>query len=372
MDIEDLIPAAGFVQRNYCDDCGENLDLKFSNYDEEISGVRIQISGLPVLRCSECKKDHLPDLTRLALLDCHQRSVEAGSLIFASTRRPRDKKFEFTKVPFDYDPDDYFYIPGLFRKFDQGFLTPVFFNREVLLKYDSSPSYRVQFASTTYGTIYTGDEYISFGINKNGLVVMWLGDIAKMPQTEQYYLLSENVPSDHSIGSEFYDGQIECKFTDVSRENQLFKARSTFIEASFKRFGIKIAHLDDEVMSLALAFNAPVVDTDKERRHVADTGLPIHERWQVRPFNCGDYSCVNHHHWRVVRFADSEAPELPRHPGYVQLGADEIEEIKKIIANRRDQDEPVRIIHRSNPERMYELIEQAKLELLIADEGDEI
>jgi hypothetical protein len=149
-------------------------------------------------------------------------------------------------------------------------LAPVFFKREVLLKYDSSPSYRVRFASTTYGTIYTGETYIPFGINKNGLVVMWLGDIAKMPESEQYYIRSENVPSDHSIGSEFYEGQIECVPTKASRENRLFKARSVFIEASFQRFATKIAHLDDEVMNLALLFNGPVVDTEKERRHVAD------------------------------------------------------------------------------------------------------
>lgn len=271
MHIKDIIPEAGFVQRNYCDDCDMLLDLKFSRYDEEISGVHIQIDGLPVLQCPACSKHHLPDLSRLALIDCHKRAVEAGSPVFACVRKKRTHEFEFTKVPFLYDPDDYFYIPGLHRPFDVGFLTPVFFNREVLLKYDNSPHYRVQFASTTYGTIYTGEEYISFGINKNGLVVMWLGDIAKMPESEQYYLRSENVPSDHSIGSEFYEGQIECVFTEASREDRLFKARSAFIEANVKRFAKKIAHLDQEVMSLALAFNGPVVDTEKERRHVADT-----------------------------------------------------------------------------------------------------
>jgi hypothetical protein len=271
MHIKDLIPEASFVQSNYCDDCGKLLDLEFSRYDEEISSVHIQIDGLPVLRCSPCSKDHLPDLSRLALIDCHKRAVEAGSPVFACVRKKRTQEFKLAKVPFLYDPDDYFYIPGLHRPFDVGFLTPVFFNREVLLKYDNSPSYRVQFASTTYGTIYTGVEYISFGINKNGLLVMWLGDIAKMPETEQYYLRSENVPSDHSIGSEFYEGQIECVFTEAAREDRLFKARSAFIEANVKRFGKKIAHLDDEVVSLAFTFNGPVVDSEKERRHVADT-----------------------------------------------------------------------------------------------------
>lgn len=268
--VMDLFPPDGFVQRNYCD-CGRQLDLEFRTYDEDISGVHFRIEGLPLLHCSACDKDHMPYLTRMALIDCHMRAVKAGSPVFWSKRKKRDDTFNFTKVPFLYDPDDYFYIPGLRRPFDVGFLTPVFFHRRVLFKYDNSPDYQVQFASTTYGTIYTGEEYISFGINRNGLVVMWLGDIAKMPESEQYYLRSENVPSDHSIGSEFYDGQIECFFTDPSRESHLFKARSAFMEACFRRFGRKLAHLDEEVMNLALAFNRPVIDSEKERRHVADT-----------------------------------------------------------------------------------------------------
>ncbi|MGB5711788.1 MAG: hypothetical protein WBM44_12875, partial [Waterburya sp.] len=175
-------------------------------------------------------------------------------------------------VPFIYDSDDYNYIPGLKRPWDEGFLTPVFFNKDVLLKYDASPTYRLNFASTTYGTIRRDDDFsMPFGLNKNGKIVMWLGDIARLPISEQYYLRSENVASDHSIGSEFYDSQIECFFTDISKKDELFKCRSLFLESCFKRFGEKIAHLDEEVFDISVSFNAPLIDTDKERRHVADT-----------------------------------------------------------------------------------------------------
>ncbi|MCX8510084.1 MAG: hypothetical protein ORN49_14615, partial [Rhodobacteraceae bacterium] len=64
---------------------------------------------------------------------------------------------------------------------------------------------------------------------------------------------------------------IECIFTEPNRENRLFAERSDFVEACFLRFGIKIAHLDSEVMDLSIGFNPPVVDTEKERRHIADT-----------------------------------------------------------------------------------------------------
>lgn len=269
--IGDVFPPSGHIQRIYCDDCGLHLDLAYTLFDEELSGIHVRIDGLPVLRCEACDKNYLPDLSRFAIIEKHRQASENGITSVKVTRRKSTRTFDFTDVPFQYDPDDYLYIPGLYREWSEGFLNPVFFNREVLLKYDTHPKYTVRFASRTYGDIDTGDSYIAFGINKHGRVVMWLGDIAKLPKNEQYYLCSENIPSDHSIGSEFYDGQIECKFTDQPPEDELFKARSEFIDAVFKRAGLKIAHLDKEVVDLSMTFNAPVVDTEKERRHVADT-----------------------------------------------------------------------------------------------------
>lgn len=100
---------------------------------------------------------------------------------------------------------------------------------------------------------------------------MWLGDIAKLPENEQYYLRSENIPSDHAIGSEFYDGQIQVKATDLTAEDKLFGLRSDFLESCRLRFGVSLAHLDEAVHALALDFNPPNIDTLKERRHVADS-----------------------------------------------------------------------------------------------------
>ncbi|WP_295219280.1 hypothetical protein [uncultured Brevundimonas sp.] len=271
MDIKDVFPADGRSPRNYCDNCNGHLDLAYADFEEIVSGVEFRVYGLPVLRCPVCAKDHLPDRSRFLIIHSHEQCTQSGTPEFVANRRKIEQDFGFTTVPFLYDPDDYHYIPGLQRDWDEGFLTPVFFKRSVLLKYDNAPGYRVRFASTTYGDIDTGRTSFPFGINRHGNVVMWLGDIAKLPVEEQYYLRSENLPSDHSIGSEFYDGQIECIFTARAREDELFRLRSNFIEACFLRFGKKVAHLDAEVMELALSFNGPVVDTDKERRHVADT-----------------------------------------------------------------------------------------------------
>jgi hypothetical protein len=272
MELSDIFPKDGHIQHIYCDACGDYLDLTFRQFHENVSGVDITISGLPYLHCQKCDLNYLPDDSRFAIIYLHEQANKHKLREVNVTRNKTGQDYGFSKVTFIYDSDDYKYFPGLKRPWNEGFLTPVFFNKEVLLKYDASPTYRLSFASTTYGEIRQGDDFsIAFGLNKNGKVIMWLGDIARLPLTEQYYLRSENIESDHSIGSEFYDGQIEAKFTEHSKEDSLFQKRSDFIEVSFKRFGEKLAHLDQEVYDLAVMFNGPVIDTEKERRYVADT-----------------------------------------------------------------------------------------------------
>lgn len=271
MNIADLFPSSGKVQRIYCDKCSAHLDLSFSDFDDDVSGVHISLSGLPVLVCPSCSSTYLPDPSRFAVIELHRQAIAKKSNLVTVKRNKTARDFGFTKVPFQYDSDDYSYIPGLSREFDEGFLTPVFFNKEVLIKYDVHPSYRVTFASRTYGSIRQGSDFvIPFGINRNGRLVMWLGDIARLPENEQFYLRSENIPSDHSIGSEFYDGQIEAIFTNRPPEDQLFEQRSLFLEAGFSRFGEKLAHLEKEVLDLAMSIRRPVVDTPVERRNIAD------------------------------------------------------------------------------------------------------
>lgn len=274
--ISEIIPQAGQIQRLYCDKCAAMLDLAYARFDEEVSGINVLIDGLPVLRCPTCGHDHLPDRSRMAILHCHKQSFDAGKPSVTVTRRPLTERFGLTKIDFIYSADDYFYIPGLVRQPADGFLTPVFFNKHALLKYDTAPGYRIDFASRTYGSIITEDNIIPFGINRHDKLLMWLGDIGTLPESEQYYLRSENVESDHSLGSEFYEAQLECKFTDPTGESELLALRSKFLEACRSRYGATIAHLEDEVVALALSFNAPIVDTTKERRHVADTLNKIH------------------------------------------------------------------------------------------------
>lgn len=126
---------------------------------------------------------------------------------------------------------------------EDGYLTPVYFNKQVLIRYLYDSRFYCEFASETYGTIGNDEFCISFGINRNGSVIAWLGDLTdQVPEKEQLYWLVENKAPENEIESEFYDAQINAEFTDppltISCLNTLSRLNGTF----HKRFGVHLYH----------------------------------------------------------------------------------------------------------------------------------
>ena len=270
MTLDEIYPPPGHFQRLYCDHCNGYLDLTFATFSENVSGIHVTINNLPYLVCPSCDVKYLPEHSRFAIIRLHEMAADRGQRTVHSNRQKLPSNYDHGNVKFLYDTDDYRYIPGLQRPHDSGFLTPVFFEKDILAIFDTLPKYSLSFASTTYGTIDGPNLTISFGINRNGKVIMWLGDIYRLPESEQHLLRAKNVESDHSVGSEFYDGQIECIFTEHSKEDALFMVRSSFLTAFIKRFGFKAARLETEILELAEEFKGVLLDTPKERRSVAD------------------------------------------------------------------------------------------------------
>lgn len=172
-------------------------------------------------------------------------------------------KFISTKVSFIYNRDDYYFIPGLIRPWNKGFLTPLFFNIEVLLKYFHHPDYSVDLGANTYGDIYhQGEHMISFGISETNNIIMWLGDVGALPVEEQFYLRSENICSDHTISSEFYEAQIDVIWAEPSNEHKLFKIRKTLYEKVLSQFYLSLTQLETETVKLAQKIQRPIVNTE--------------------------------------------------------------------------------------------------------------
>lgn len=124
-----------------------------------------------------------------------------------------------------------------------GFLTPVYFNRQVLVRYLYDSRFTCAFASETYGTVYGEDFHMPFGINANGSVVAWLGDLqTRIPVRERFYWLVENKEPEGDARSEFYDAQVNAKFTEppavIRALNSLAKMNAGF----HKKFGVYLYH----------------------------------------------------------------------------------------------------------------------------------
>ncbi len=267
LECKDLSPRP--PQRMHCTSCSTYLDLDYRDFTETVRGVSMAVRALPTLVCPRCARTYLPDRSAVSIAKLSLDAQQAGHAHVDLTRNKIVKQFGFTSIAFIYDADDYYYMPGLLRPSEPGFLTPVFFNRTVLTKFDHLEEYTLRFASRTYGSVYTDDMSIDFGINPNDKVIFWLGDIAQLPLREQHYLRSENVPSDHRLGSAFYEAQIECTPAPGTEEDALLAARFEFLRAAETYFGQSISHLDAELLDAIRDFYPPATFTGRDHKRLS-------------------------------------------------------------------------------------------------------
>lgn len=124
-----------------------------------------------------------------------------------------------------------------------GDLTPVYFNRQVLTRYLYDSRFSCDFASETYGAVHGPDFHISFGINKNGSVIAWLGDLQdRIPVREQFYWLVENKDPEREVASEFFDAQINAAFTEPPAAVRCLNDLAQFNSAFHRKFGVHPYH----------------------------------------------------------------------------------------------------------------------------------
>ncbi|RLJ20135.1 hypothetical protein DJ030_07580 [bacterium endosymbiont of Escarpia laminata] len=261
MDDLDLETAPSYFD----EETGEALHLSLGSYDLFIEGIDVHMEGVPFLLNDKTGHVSLPIKTKHMIAYFVSEAKNNGhSGISLSPRALGDKRYAYCeKYDFKYSQIDHEFIPGLVRPWDEGFLTPVFFNSSVLNKYSQNPEYRLNLFSETYGNIEAEEWIIAFGINRNRKIIMWLGDIDSLPDTEKYYLRSENIDSDHDIHSEFYDSQIAVHVSDRSRQHHLFHIRSNLNDAFKRSKGVPLFILEGEVGQVIENLNRPVFWDEK-------------------------------------------------------------------------------------------------------------
>lgn len=219
---------------------------------------------LPFFKCRQCGYDKciIPekqcmDFKVNIMPEIKENEFHPIPLHFLFSKLDQNKKYDKYKfLNFQYDNRDYFLIPGLRRPEEDGYLIPVFFDADILLYYNYHPDYSVELHSFSSGNIYQkGKELFDwgFGINRNGKIFMWLGDLAKdfKPKKMARHLLrfqASNIQSDHDVVSKFYFSQnpfsIEDAFQDSDNEVQLFKLKNKFDDKILNELNIKISKID--------------------------------------------------------------------------------------------------------------------------------
>jgi hypothetical protein len=249
----------------------EKFGIVLDEHCLNVNGLPVTLRGMPLLKNEVTGEIHLPIRTKYAIkimVEEAERLGKGGVDLVPNPKTFGKKRYEYAKeFNFVYSSIDYEFIPGLERPWNTGFLTPVFFNLSVLNKFTQHPGYGLDLFSETYGSIwYKEDWRIEFGINRSGKVIMWLGDIDGLPDSDKYFLRSENIDSDHDIHSEFYDAQIEVQWSEASRQSALLKLRNQINDEVKQAFDIPLYVLQGEVENVIKNLHRPVF---WEQKHVA-------------------------------------------------------------------------------------------------------
>lgn len=252
-----------------CPRCGMPMELTLVPVLVEIDYVKLSFEELHVLECIDCHFECLPEYSKEIIDGCYQTAIERGEERGVFSRKGYRKKFNYcTEQDFLYDHNDYYNIPGL--SYDEehsveGFLTPVYFTKKVLLYFMQDPDYKVDLGAETYGQFSLKNEwYIPFGINRNGKVVFWLGDLSYLDDMTLNIMKPHNVDSDHQlVASEFYAGQMCCIWSESNREIRICAQKDKLFEALETTYGLTLFHLCDEIKHQKEQYIKPVIITER-------------------------------------------------------------------------------------------------------------
>jgi hypothetical protein len=198
---------------DYYDTDGTPLDFCYKRKTIHYKGIRVVLNQLPYLVNNSNGNIYFTTPAVSIIEDYINGAINDGKTEvcinqFGRFNRGTAPIGENTK--FMYSLAEHFFIPGLIRDIpSNGFLTPVYFDKNVLIKFEHAEGYGITFHTDSAGRIHGPKNIdIPFGVNRNGYVILWLGDIVNFPEKELLYLYSANVEPQYDIHSDFYRNQI--------------------------------------------------------------------------------------------------------------------------------------------------------------------
>lgn len=133
------------VQTYFDLETNEPLQIWFGSHQMRVDNLSVELEGVPLLINEKTQEIHLPDKTKYIIKHFIEEAKARGEAgISLKPRELGSKRYPFaSKFEFVYSQIDYEYIPGLVRPWNEGFLTPVFFNLPILNKYSQHPEYEL-------------------------------------------------------------------------------------------------------------------------------------------------------------------------------------------------------------------------------------
>ncbi|MDD3924645.1 MAG: hypothetical protein PHP11_06055 [Erysipelotrichaceae bacterium] len=259
---QEFMDYADIPLEDKCLSCGSPLEFAVEQTSLMIDSKKLNFNGLPLLVCFACNKEYFVkqsiESVIYVLRQFKGRSEDQVNVKFKHS----NTRYQYCEgYDFKYDYLDYENIPGLLRPQNDGFLTPVYFEKNALVYFLHYPGYIMELKSETYGVIKIGDVFeVAFGINRNDKLVMWLGDLGKLDDKTLTFLKLHNLDSDHQLmDSEFYRGQIRLEWAKPIKEIQIINRRHTLYSLSEKKLGLVLNHLDEEVVYEITSIIKPIL-----------------------------------------------------------------------------------------------------------------
>ena len=255
----------------HCPACSDDVVLEFleETFEEQ---ERIIIVPINRLRCPSCgySARNIDSGTVRAGVDHNLSQMVVGQRRRMRIRGDGHTFKRFDHLDLKYDARDYFHYPRLGGEDQDGFLCPVFFDKDVLVYFNNHPKYRLAMRSSSAGSITQGGEAMlshGFGINRSGKLFMWLGDIDRAfssadMKRELDMFKAHNVESDHDLASTYFfsqlPGDLDEAFYVSDNETGVFDLIDEMNEAFHKRFGQHLLKVD--ITPLIASYRTPVLE----------------------------------------------------------------------------------------------------------------
>ncbi|MDD9814329.1 MAG: hypothetical protein OXU37_08745 [Thaumarchaeota archaeon] len=212
------------------------------------------MGSAPVLACRTCKNSVVPAITRRAAMAARAAGQKGLEL------RPSRQRFSLcNSARFEYCAEDREIIAGLGDGGGNaaGHYVPVFFSRDVLLRYTQRPEYAIESVGLHKRIVFQDGTRLGYGVNRHGKVFCWLGDLDAIPREEQELMREHNVESDHDVISSMYkEGRLGMNLGGVAEE-LLKGAIYELAEASSAHAGFAIHRLEYAERHLAEMMQRP-------------------------------------------------------------------------------------------------------------------